>query len=83
VASQPGSCFPEHDIVVEVAAPPGTFPLERLQPSATEPVSQRGPQPLLGPDAVDTYWGLLAALPLALLATFPPVLNRLLTLVVA
>jgi hypothetical protein len=57
--------------------------LRRLQPSATEPVSQRGPQPLLGPDAVDTYWGLLAALPLALLATFPPVLNRLLTLVVA
>jgi len=38
--------------------------------------------PLLGPDAVHTYWWLLAALPLALLALVPPVLNRLLALVV-
>ena len=38
--------------------------------------------PLLGPDAVHTYWWLLAALPLALLALVPPVLNRFLALVV-
>ena len=38
--------------------------------------------PLLGPDAVHTYWWLLATLPLALLAIAPPVLNRLLALVV-
>jgi glycosyltransferase 2 family protein len=36
--------------------------------------------PLLGPDAVHAYWWLLAILPLALLAVFPPVLNRLLAL---
>ena len=38
--------------------------------------------PLLGPDAVHAYWLLLAALPLALLVLVPPVLNRLLALVV-
>ena len=38
--------------------------------------------PLLGPDAVHAYWWLLAALPLALLVLVPPVLNRLLALVV-
>jgi hypothetical protein len=32
--------------------------------------------PLLGPDALHAYWWLLAALPLALLAVAPPVLNR-------
>ena len=37
--------------------------------------------PLLGPDAVHAYWWLLAALPLALLVLVPPVLNRLLALV--
>jgi glycosyltransferase 2 family protein len=37
--------------------------------------------PLLGPDAVHTYWWLLAALPMALLVLVPPVLNRLLALV--
>ena len=36
--------------------------------------------PLLGADAVHTYWWLLAALPLVLAATVPPVLNRLLAL---
>jgi len=36
--------------------------------------------PLLGPDAVHVYWWLLAVLPLALLVTVPPVLNRLLGL---
>jgi glycosyltransferase 2 family protein len=34
--------------------------------------------PLLGPDAIDAYWWLLAALPVALLAVAPPVTNRLL-----
>jgi hypothetical protein len=38
--------------------------------------------PLLGPDAVHACWWLLAALPLALLVLVPPVLNRLLALVV-
>ena len=38
--------------------------------------------PLLGPDAVHAYWWLLAALPLALLVLVPPVLYRLLALVV-
>jgi glycosyltransferase 2 family protein len=38
--------------------------------------------PLLGPDAVHAYWWPLAALPLALLVLVPPVLNRLLALVV-
>lgn len=37
--------------------------------------------PLLGPDALHAYWWLLAVLPLALLAAVPPVLNRLLDLV--
>jgi uncharacterized membrane protein YbhN (UPF0104 family) len=37
--------------------------------------------PLLGQDALHAYWWLLAVLPLALLAVVPPVLNRLLTLV--
>lgn len=37
--------------------------------------------PLLAPDAVHAYWWLLAVLPLALLVTAPPVLNRLLGLV--
>jgi glycosyltransferase 2 family protein len=37
--------------------------------------------PLLATDAVGAYWWLLAALPLVLLATAPPVLNRLLALV--
>ena len=36
--------------------------------------------PLLGGDAVHAYWWLLAVLPLTLLATVPPVLNRLLAL---
>ena len=36
--------------------------------------------PLLGPDALDAYWWLLAVLPLALLAVVPLVLNRLLAL---
>jgi uncharacterized membrane protein YbhN (UPF0104 family) len=36
--------------------------------------------PLLGPDAVHTYWWLLAGLPLTLLVTVPPVLNRLVAL---
>jgi hypothetical protein len=36
--------------------------------------------PLLGPDAVHVYWWLVAVLPLALLVTVPPVLNRLLGL---
>jgi glycosyltransferase 2 family protein len=34
--------------------------------------------PLLGPDEVGGYWWLAAALPVALLAAAPPVLNRLL-----
>jgi uncharacterized membrane protein YbhN (UPF0104 family) len=34
--------------------------------------------PLLGPDAVHTYWWLLAVLPLAVVMLVPPVLNRLL-----
>jgi glycosyltransferase 2 family protein len=38
--------------------------------------------PLLGTDAVHAYWWLLAALPLVLLAIAPPVLNRLLALLV-
>jgi glycosyltransferase 2 family protein len=33
--------------------------------------------PLLGPDAVHAYWWLLAGLPLTILVTVPPVLNRL------
>jgi glycosyltransferase 2 family protein len=37
--------------------------------------------PLLGPDAVHAYWWLLAVLPLSLLVLAPPVLNRLLGLV--
>jgi hypothetical protein len=37
--------------------------------------------PLLDPDALHAYWLLLAVLPLALLAAVPPVLNRLLGLV--
>jgi glycosyltransferase 2 family protein len=37
--------------------------------------------PLLDPDALHAYWWLLAVLPLALLAAVPPVLNRLLGLV--
>jgi uncharacterized membrane protein YbhN (UPF0104 family) len=36
--------------------------------------------PLLGSDAVHAYWWLLAILPLTLLVTVPPVLNRLLAL---
>jgi glycosyltransferase 2 family protein len=36
--------------------------------------------PLLGPDALDAYWWLLAVLPLALLTVVPLVLNRLLAL---
>ena len=36
--------------------------------------------PLLGADAVHAYWWLLAVLPVALLVTVPPVLNRLLAL---
>jgi uncharacterized membrane protein YbhN (UPF0104 family) len=36
--------------------------------------------PLLDPGALHAYWWLLAVLPLALLAIFPPVLNRLLAL---
>jgi glycosyltransferase 2 family protein len=38
--------------------------------------------PLMGTDAVQAYWWLLAVLPLALLAVVPPVLNRLLALAV-
>jgi uncharacterized membrane protein YbhN (UPF0104 family) len=38
--------------------------------------------PLLGTDAVHAYWWLLAALPLVLLAITPPILNRLLALLV-
>ena len=34
--------------------------------------------PLLGPDALHSYWWLLAVLPVALVAIVPPVLNRLL-----
>ena len=37
--------------------------------------------PLLAPDAVHAYWWLLAVLPVALLVTAPPILNRLLGLV--
>jgi glycosyltransferase 2 family protein len=37
--------------------------------------------PLLGPDALHAYWWLLAVLPLWLLVLLPPVLNRLLALV--
>jgi uncharacterized membrane protein YbhN (UPF0104 family) len=37
--------------------------------------------PLLGPDALHAYWWLLAVLPVALLAVAPPVLNRLLGVV--
>jgi uncharacterized membrane protein YbhN (UPF0104 family) len=36
--------------------------------------------PLLGPDAVHTHWWLLAGLPLTMLVTVPPVLNRLVAL---
>jgi hypothetical protein len=36
--------------------------------------------PMLGPHAANAYWWLLAALPLAVLALVPPVLNRLLAL---
>jgi hypothetical protein len=38
--------------------------------------------PLLGPDAVHSYWWLLAVLPVVLFAIVPPVLNRLLGIVV-
>jgi uncharacterized membrane protein YbhN (UPF0104 family) len=38
--------------------------------------------PLLGPEALHAYWWLLAALPLAVAALVPPVLNRLLALAV-
>src|SRR5919202_314074 len=36
--------------------------------------------PLLSPNAVHAYWWLLAVLPVALLVTVPPVLNRLLAM---
>jgi hypothetical protein len=37
--------------------------------------------PLLGPDAIRPYWWLLAVLPVVLVAILPPVLNRLLGVV--
>jgi len=36
-ASEPGARVAEHSVVVQVAAPPGPLPLQRLQPAATEP----------------------------------------------
>jgi hypothetical protein len=45
---QPGPGIAEHELVAQVTAPPGVLPLERLQPAATEAVSQRDHQPLLG-----------------------------------
>jgi hypothetical protein len=45
--SEPGSCVAEHALIAEVAASPGTLPLERLQPIPPEAVGQGNHELLL------------------------------------
>src|SRR5688572_13829754 len=44
---QPGPRLAKDTVVIQITAPPGTLPLERLQPPAPKAVRQRDQQPLL------------------------------------